>query len=132
MHPLYLEQQPEGGEAAGATSTSVESVLAGALFGGGGGDSGGGLAALLGGNVEEAAVSADASADSEAAAMATIASATVGRGAGLSQRFDPPRCTSTAFLPVLMSGIEGELAAALTRQLTQHGISSERIMVAEY
>ncbi len=42
----------------------------------------------------------------------------------------------TSLLPccpqVIMSGVEGELAAQLTRKLTQHGIPSERIMFAEY
>jgi hypothetical protein len=33
---------------------------------------------------------------------------------------------------VLLSGLEGELAASLTRKLTQHGFSSERVMVCEY
>lgn len=33
---------------------------------------------------------------------------------------------------VLMSGLEGEAAAAITRALTHHGIPSERIMICEY
>ena len=33
---------------------------------------------------------------------------------------------------VLLSGLEGELAAHLTRELTRHGVDSERIMVCDY
>ena len=35
-------------------------------------------------------------------------------------------------LQVLMSGLEGELAAHLTRKLAQHGVASENIMFCDY
>jgi hypothetical protein len=43
-----------------------------------------------------------------------------------------PLLYAPARLQVLMSGLEGDLAAHLTRKLAQHGVASENILFCDY